>query len=193
MGATFEELCRAHIEAFAKGAEKFALNTKLTERVSQWQARLAPILEAEERKAAFDIQYYSEILLESSLEKLHQLQETKQIGVDDQLWNGTTMKKRQHNLFNTKDPVPVDFGSVTLGCTQSDVCRFFLASLSLANSGNLEILIDDVDDVDEDRYDVGGISISTTTKNDTVDQYRFKIISDDIHKPMETYRAPSLV
>jgi condensin-2 complex subunit H2 len=155
MGATFEELCRAHIEAFAKGAEKFALNTKLTERVSQWQARLAPILEEEERKAAFDIHYYSEVLLETSLETLQARSKRKATG----------MTTKTHLPTSA---VPVDFGSVTQGCTQSDVCRFFLASLSLANSGNLEI-------------------------DEGTEHYRFKILSGDVKKPMETYRAPSLV
>ena len=63
LGKTFEELCRAHIQAFAKGADDFALNTKLSERVNKWQAKLSPILEEEERRAAFDIHQYSERLL----------------------------------------------------------------------------------------------------------------------------------
>ena len=62
----------------------------------------------------------------------------------------------------------VDFESVTRLCTQSDVCRLFLASLSLANSGNLKI----------------------EEGNST---FRFDIISSNIEMPMETFIAPSLV
>jgi len=69
-GKTFEELCRDHIRAFAKGAEDFAFSTKLTERVSIWQAKLAPILEDEERRAAFDIHRYSQELLEAAKQGL---------------------------------------------------------------------------------------------------------------------------
>lgn len=73
LGKTFEELCRAHIQAFAKGAEDFAFNTKLSDRVNQWQSKLAPILEEEERRAAFDIHRYSEDLLESAKQGLQRI------------------------------------------------------------------------------------------------------------------------
>jgi condensin-2 complex subunit H2 len=73
LGKTFEELCRAHIRAFAKGAEDFAFSTKLTERVSMWQAKLAPILEDEERRATFDIHRYSQDLLETAKQGLQRI------------------------------------------------------------------------------------------------------------------------
>jgi Condensin II complex subunit CAP-H2 or CNDH2, C-term len=38
--------------------------------VSQWQAKLAPILEEEERRAAFDIHRYSQDLLETAKQRL---------------------------------------------------------------------------------------------------------------------------
>ena len=66
LGKTFEELCRAHIRAFAKGAEEFAINTQLSVRVDKWQAKLAPILEEEERRSAFDIHMYSQKLIDSA-------------------------------------------------------------------------------------------------------------------------------
>ena len=64
----------------------------------------------------------------------------------------------------------VDFASVTRDCTQSDVCRLFLASLSLANSGNIHI------------------------KEETeAESYIFELVSTSVERPMEIYRAPSLV
>jgi hypothetical protein len=39
MGKLFEDLCRAHIQAFAKGAEEFAFNTHLSARVDKWKAK----------------------------------------------------------------------------------------------------------------------------------------------------------
>jgi condensin-2 complex subunit H2 len=70
IGKTFEELCRAHIQAFAKGAEEYALNTQLTDRVSQWQAKLAPILEEEEKRAEFDIHKYSSRVIEIAQQEM---------------------------------------------------------------------------------------------------------------------------
>jgi condensin-2 complex subunit H2 len=69
LGKTFEELCRAHIQAFAKGAEDFALNSELSDRVSKWQERLAPILEEEEQRKEFDIHKYSGIILKESAQQ----------------------------------------------------------------------------------------------------------------------------
>jgi condensin-2 complex subunit H2 len=157
-GKTFEEICRNHIQAFAKSAEKFALTTKLTERISQWQAHLMPILEEEERKASFDIHLYSEMLLESAIETR---QENKRKSMD-----GSNENNKQQFENSNGNPNIVEFKSVADGCTQSDICRFFLASLSLANSGNLKI-------------------------EEGSPEYRFEILSSKVDKPMESYRAPS--
>ena len=143
---------KRQIEAFAKKAEKFALTTKLTDRISQWQSHLAPILEEEERKASFDIHRYSEMFLDSAIETR---QENKRKSMD-----GSNDKNTSGNSSI------VEFKSVAEGCTRSDICRFFLASLSLANSGNLKIQEGSPD-------------------------YRFEILSGKVDKPMETYRAPS--
>ena len=56
---TFEELCRAHLKEFAKGAAKFAVETDLTKRVSSWQEKLAVILEEEDSRNEFNIGTYS--------------------------------------------------------------------------------------------------------------------------------------
>ena len=153
-GKSFEEICRSHIEAFAKSAEKFALTTKLTDRISQWQAHLSPILEEEERKASFDIHRYSEMFLDSAIETRQENKRKSMDGSND---------KNEKQPENTN---VVEFKSVAEGCTQSDICRFFLASLSLANSGNLKI-------------------------HEGTAEYQFEILSSKVDKPMETYRAPS--
>lgn len=148
IGKTFEELCRAHIQAFAKGAEDFAINTNLTDRVARWQAKLAPILEEEERRAEFDIHKYSENLLESAKQGLQRM-------------------KRKSDGSEHAATTTVDFASVAKNCTKSDVCRLFLASLTLANSGNINI-------------------------KEGAPSYMFDLVSSNVERPMETYRAPSL-
>jgi condensin-2 complex subunit H2 len=145
---TFEELCRGHIEAFARGAENFALNTKLTERVRKWQEKLTPILEEEEQRASFDIHKYSETLIQKALKSLQSVK-----------------RNSDRSLHSRPSSMNVSFKAVTRGCSQSDVCRFFLASLSLANAGNLEV--------------------------QEADEYCFLLISNKLEKPMESFRAPS--
>ena len=56
---TFEELCRAHLKEFAKGAEQYAVETQLTRRVAKWQSKLEGILSEEEKRPEFNIQTYS--------------------------------------------------------------------------------------------------------------------------------------
>lgn len=67
---TFDELCRAHIQAFAKSAQRFATETKLTQRVGAWQAKLFPLLQEEERRPAFDIYNYSDQVLSAMQQEL---------------------------------------------------------------------------------------------------------------------------
>lgn len=80
--------------------------------------------------------------------------------------NRSNEKKQNQSENISENPNIVEFKSVAEGCTQSDICRFFLASLSLANSGNLKI-------------------------QEGSPEYRFEVLSGKVDKPMETYRAPS--
>jgi condensin-2 complex subunit H2 len=128
----------------------FELNSELSDRVSKWQERLAPILEEEERRAEFDIHKYSEKILKESAQQ------------------GLGRLKRKSDGSSGASTSKVDFESIAQNCSQSDVCRLFLASLSLANSGNLKV-------------------------EEGAPTYRFDLISSNVERPMETYRAPSWV
>ena len=115
-GATFEELCRAHIQAFAKGAEKYRAETNLTKRVGDWQSKLSPILEDEAQRPEFDIHVYGDHVIESIQKNAEKQFSIKGGG-------------KSHKAF---------FSSLTQAKKQYDVCRLFLASLSLVNSGNVQ-------------------------------------------------------
>lgn len=100
----FEDLCRAHRMEFSKGAEKYAVETKLSKRVHLWQQRLKPILQTEEERSQFDIHRCGAAILR---------------GVED---HGT-----------------LDFGLVAEECAPYQVSRYFLATLMLANRGNVSL------------------------------------------------------
>jgi condensin-2 complex subunit H2 len=148
---SFEELCRAHIQAFAKGAERYASETKLSQRVGQWQARLVPLLEEEENRPVFDIYVYGQKVVDT-LERV-------------------ILRSKAENL-NTTDELQkvVSFRKLTRDCPPHEVCRMLLASLSLANSGNLQLV-----DIARD-----GASL------------QLELLTSEIERPMETYLAPSL-
>jgi Condensin II complex subunit CAP-H2 or CNDH2, C-term len=64
----------------------------------------------------------------------------------------------------------VDFADVTRNCSRYEVCRRFLASLSLVNSGNIRL-----------------------AKNDGAPNVvQFELVSSTIERPMETFLAPSV-
>jgi len=153
--STFEELCRAHIKAFARGAEKYAAETKLTTRVQKWQEKLIPLLEVEEQRPAFDIHAYGNIVIESMEQRIDQ---DRRKNLED--GDGT---------FKAKDPI-VDFHDVTVDCESYEVCRLFLATLSLNNAGNVRFL-------DQEAGDNNNLQL--------------ELLSTDIERPMETYLAPS--
>lgn len=146
----FESLCRAHIAKFAKGAEKYASETHLTQRVDQWQERLEPLLTEEERRPVFDIHEYGQTVL-ASLEQVYD-QRTSKLAEDE-----------------SAPTQLAGFGDVTKECPRYQVCRYFLASLSLCNTGNILL---------EQTYgETNKLSV--------------KLLSTETSRPMETYMAPS--
>lgn len=147
---SFEELCREHIAKFAKGAEKYASETQLTQRVDQWQAKLEPLLAEEETRPEFDIHEYGRSILETV---------------------GGVLTADKADLPDEEDaPAIVNFTQVTKECPNYQVCRYFLASLSLCNAGNLLL------------EQAGGSTNSLS----------IKLLSKDLTRPMETYQAPSV-
>jgi len=165
-GQTFEELCRAHIQAFAKSAEKFALTTKLSDRISQWQKYLQPILDEEEQKTTFDIHRYGQMLLETAMKARAEAAAETAAAASRAAMEEEDDDETQKKRISAQEHDLLDFEVVTRGCTRSDICRMFLASLTLANAGNIKI-------------------------EEGMDGYKFDIITDKVENPMETYQAPS--
>ena len=149
-GVTFEELCRAHIRAFAKGAEKYRTETNLTKRVGDWQSKLFPILEEEEARPEFDIHVYGEHVIKSIK------------NTDGSDFIGGSKHSKTH------------FSSMTKTMQQYDVCRLFLASLSLINSGNIKINANEGQVIGPDSFVI-------------------ELVNSIVNRPMETYLAPSVM
>lgn len=162
---TFEELCRAHIQAFARGAEKYASETKLSVRVGQWQKKLMPLLEEEEQRQAFDMHAYGNTVI--------QIMEKQIIVRRHSLRQGGTPEDAPAMKDSTCSKI-VEFRDVTRDCPPFEVCRMFLAALSLNNSGNIEF-------------------ITTESSTSSLDSLKAELLCSDIERPMETYLAPSVV
>ncbi|KAF0697873.1 Aste57867_11456 [Aphanomyces stellatus] len=52
---SYEELCKRHIEQFMRGTEQYLKETNVSKHVTEWQIKLAPILDAQDQRPPFDI------------------------------------------------------------------------------------------------------------------------------------------
>lgn len=119
----------------------------MTKRVDQWQEKLEPLLLEEVHRPVFDIHEYGKTVLES-LEVALEERPTKSV----------------------ESPTSAaDFGEVTKDCANYQVCRYFLATLSLCNTGNVGL-----------------------EQHGTTNSLSLKLLSMDTSRPMETYLAPSV-
>ena len=105
-------------------------------------------MKEEEERSAFDIHSYGKAILELAEQELRR-----------------TNPKYEEALRYKEN---VDFRDITKGRQQYEVCRMFLAALSLTNSGNVQIQ--------------GSLNC---------DVLEIHLLSTEIERPMETYLAPS--
>jgi condensin-2 complex subunit H2 len=188
---TFEHLCRAHINAFAKGAEKFKAETHLSKRVDDWQSRLAPILEEEEERPEFNIRVYGERILSALQDdQASRKKEQTNFGSDDNENDDTSNNskkedkktRRTTNKESNSDDSATSksllendknlshFKVVTENCDKYEVCRLFLSSLMLCNSGNVTL-----------RHEEDG-KISTT------ETLQMELLHNNYAKPTDTFQ-----
>jgi condensin-2 complex subunit H2 len=162
----FAALCRARIESFAKGAEKYASDTNLSRRVEKWQSKVKPMLENEERRPVFDIHAYSQRILTSMEKDLN----NQRVAKDDENMNGDAIQVQEKG-----NPL-VDFATVTQDCEQYDVCRMFLATLSLCNAGNI-----DLQQIDSKSR------APSTADRPRLGALRMELLKSDISQQMDAY------
>jgi condensin-2 complex subunit H2 len=115
--------------------------------VDQWQAKLLPLLEDEGQRPEFDIHQYG-IAVVREVEKSIARQSNK-------LDSGLSKRTNDHE---------VAFSDITRDCEQYDVCRMFLAALSLNNSGNIQF-----------------------ASSSTLESLKVNLLNSDIERPTETY------
>jgi len=127
---TYEEMCRAHVEAYIQAAAAAEVQTDLAARVSGWQRRIAPLLEEEESRPEFDIHIYGEHIIEG----------LAALSVSPSTSNETYKSKK--NCEGKKDAPELTFDDVlnrAQADQQYDVPRTFSSMLQLVNNGNIRI------------------------------------------------------
>jgi condensin-2 complex subunit H2 len=109
-----QEACQQHLDELAGAVASYAQLARIADRVAQWQERLAPILAAQEAGPPFDILALGRDVVAAV----------------------AAARAKDCRVSNAK-PRPVGFAHLARGRERSGVCRQFLATLQLANNGNV--------------------------------------------------------
>ncbi|KAG2506921.1 hypothetical protein BBO99_00009344 [Phytophthora kernoviae] len=130
---TYEEVCRQHLASFMSGTEKYVRETDLSKQVSDWQEKLTPLLKQQDAHPPFDIHHYGREIIGRLEEENDRISKTPK-------------KDKKSNKRARLDPAgdggeteTVPFEILVNGKSQFEVCRLFLASLQLANNGNVAL------------------------------------------------------
>ncbi|KAG7394281.1 Condensin-2 complex subunit H2 [Phytophthora boehmeriae] len=130
---TYEEICRQHLASFMSGTEKYVRETDLSKQVSDWQERLTPLLKQQDAHPPFDIHHYGREII-GRLEE-----ETDRISKTPKKDKKSNKRARPDPPEDDEEAETVPFETLVDGKSQFEVCRLFLASLQLANNGNVAL------------------------------------------------------
>jgi hypothetical protein len=152
---TYEDLCKAHIQNYMKDADNYAQETHLTRRVADWQSRILPLLEEQDARPEFDIKA-------SGVKIIDKLCDLK---VKDP---SQAKGDQETEMFSS-------FEEIVEGKELYEICRIFLASLQLANMGNIAIKNSENDE-GEGGNGKGGRKQSHQVKE--MDALEFKLLTE---------------
>ncbi len=115
---SYEELCKRHLEKYMRSTDRHALDSRRIQRVNEWQTKINPVLTMQAKRSKYDIYQYGENLI-SHLSRYP--------------------NRNRRASSASQEPVPVNFATIAERKPTHEVCRLFLATLQLANMGNIEI------------------------------------------------------
>lgn len=153
---SYEELSRQLVQGFLRTARLYVTESNLSKRVREWQDIVQPLLREQENRGPFDIHSYGLGVIESiknSPEHVRTmtLPEMPEIIIRKRKEAIQKRKARGEPIdeddfeFNIDPTIPVvtlDLETALRNKKSYEVCRIFLATLQLANSGNVEIAVD---------------------------------------------------
>jgi condensin-2 complex subunit H2 len=127
---TYEELCRAHVEAFITAAAAAEVQTELAARVTSWRAKMAPTLQEEDARPEFDIHEYGEQILGSMAA----------LSCHDAAAAAPAKGGKRTAAAVAGSEVELTFEEVVAGSgAVFDISRSFSSMLQLVNNGNVRL------------------------------------------------------
>lgn len=113
-GASFEDLCRAHLDALLRNIAESQKQTELASRVSTWKQNIEKNLEEQDSRPPFDIHVYGERVLDAF----------------------SSSSNEEHE---NRSGVQMSFTEIVGGQERHEVARTFAALLQLVNNGNVAL------------------------------------------------------
>lgn len=175
--------------------------------MAKWQGRVVPLLRQQRKQGKYDIHSYSQKILEA-LEPIKKGEDDVGSTKNSSVYAvASAMDALQGKVQTTRDEtkqgkdVPfaalLDLSSrptamqpsmsssmnVRNGVGRFEVCRIFLATLSLANKGNVLILNDNDSPKEDD---------TEKTPNNKLPEMRVRLLSQQSTSTMSKFQAPSL-
>ncbi|KAF1784009.1 Condensin-2 complex subunit H2, C-terminal [Phytophthora cactorum] len=132
---TYEEICRQHLASFMSGTEKYVRETDLSKKVSDWQDKLSPLLKQQDTRPPFDIHLYGREIIG----RLEEEQKNASLAMHSKTTKRDKNKRARLEPASDEEESAVPFETLVDGKSQFEVCRLFLASLQLANNGNVAL------------------------------------------------------
>src|SRR5690606_3694101 len=143
---SYSEVVRAHVAQFLENARNWASESKLSVRVRGWHDHLEPILQEQEARPNFDLREYESILVnefdtlnqrrsfEYLVDRAEQLKQT--VVIDNMEIDDHIDQENMHGMRQTPRKIQSQERKTI---TRWQVCRLFLTTLVLANTGTIEI------------------------------------------------------
>lgn len=137
---SYDDICRQHIKTFMQGSEKYVRETNLSKQVNDWQVKLTPILKEQDQHPPFDIHTCGRNIIGHLEQETKVKHEELKIKPKRKAHAISEEAKHEDEENEDEDEVTIPFGEIVGGMSQYQVCRMFLASLQLANNGNVHLV-----------------------------------------------------
>lgn len=125
--ASYEELCREHVESCLQAQSSYLEDLELLKRVSCWRDRVEPLLFEEDQRDAFDI-HECEARILNNFQRAERATEAR-----------AKQAKRGPAAADGEGSV-LPFAELAQCSEPYEVCRMFLAALQLTNDRNVDVI-----------------------------------------------------
>jgi condensin-2 complex subunit H2 len=138
---SYAELCKQHIASFMRGVDRYAHESQLSKRVGEWQEKLGPVLEEQNKRREFDIHEYGHEILRAMDEAKGEIVQRNRRQSKAAAAGGSSklLGAAAASAVELEDENRIPFVEATQAKPSYEAARLFLAMLQLTNNGNVAL------------------------------------------------------